>query len=130
MESDLAIHPGELLGEEIDVRGMTQKALAEAMMRPPQVVNEIVRGKKAITADTAVQLEDALGISAQLWLGLQTQYDLILARRAQAARRASAPVPRRRAAGAVAEPSAAYRAATPKPEVAPKARAKAASKRE
>ena len=129
MESDLAIHPGELLGEEIDVRGMTQKALAEAMMRPPQVVNEIVRGKKAITADTAVQLEDVLGISAQLWLGLQTQYDLILARRAQAARRTSAPVPRRRAAGAVAESEGVYGAAAPKPAAGTKARAKAASKR-
>jgi HTH-type transcriptional regulator/antitoxin HigA len=82
VESDLAIHPGELLAEELEVRGMTQRHLAEAMGRPVQAINEIVRGKKAITAETAVQLEAALQIPAHLWLNMQTDYDLILARRA------------------------------------------------
>ncbi|MEX2032259.1 MAG: HigA family addiction module antitoxin [Dehalococcoidia bacterium] len=85
VESDLAIHPGELLAEEIEVRHMTQKALAEAIGRPAQVVNEIVRGKKAITAETAIQLEEALGISAHLWLNLQSEYELTLARQARRA---------------------------------------------
>jgi HTH-type transcriptional regulator / antitoxin HigA len=85
LESDLAIHPGELLAEELEVRGMTQKALAAAMGRPAQVVNEIVRGRKAITAETAIQLEEALDIPAHLWLNLQTQHDLTLARRARQA---------------------------------------------
>ena len=80
LESDLAIHPGELLGEELEARGMTQRALAEAMGRPPQVINEIIRGKKAITAETAIQLEDVLGTSARLWLGLQATYELTRAR--------------------------------------------------
>ncbi|MYH40802.1 MAG: HigA family addiction module antidote protein [Chloroflexi bacterium] len=80
LESDLAIHPGELLGEELESRGMTQRALAEAMGRPPQVINEIVRGKKAITAETAIQLEEVLGTSARLWLGLQATYELTRAR--------------------------------------------------
>ncbi len=116
LESDLAIHPGEFLGEEIEARGMTQKALAKAMQRPAQAVNEIIRGKKAISADTAVQLEEVLRISARLWLGLQTQYDLILARRAQAARRPVSAPAVRRAAGAVAEPAGRYQAAaTPPP---------------
>jgi len=88
LESDLAIHPGELLAEELEVREMTQRALAEAMGRPAQVVNEIVRGKKAITAETAVQLEDALGIPAHLWLNLQTAYDLQRARAAHRPRTA------------------------------------------
>ena len=79
-EGDLAIHPGELLAEELESRGMTQRALAEAMGRPPQVINEIVRGRKAITAATAIQLEEVLGTSARLWLGLQATYELIRAR--------------------------------------------------
>ncbi|GMU41886.1 MAG: hypothetical protein AMXMBFR23_27520 [Chloroflexota bacterium] len=86
-ESDLAIHPGELLAEELEVREMTQRALAEAMGRPVQVVNEIVRGRKSITADTAVQLEAVLGTPATFWLNLQMQHDLVLARRAAATRR-------------------------------------------
>ena len=89
-ESDHAFHPGGLLGEEIEYRGVTQRELAERMGRPPQVVNEIIRGKKAITADTAVQLEAALGISARFWLNLQTSYDLTLARQAQERRVAEA----------------------------------------
>ena len=84
--SDLAIHPGELLAEELEVRSMTQKALAEAIGRPAQMVNEIVRGKKAITAETAIQLEEALGIPAHLWLNLQSEHDLTLARQARQTR--------------------------------------------
>jgi HTH-type transcriptional regulator/antitoxin HigA len=80
--SDLAIHPGEILEEELEARGMTQKALAAAMRRPPQVVNEIVRGKKGITAETALELERVLGSSARLWMNLQTTYALTLAHNA------------------------------------------------
>src|SRR5262245_12234091 len=88
-ESDLAIHPGELLGEEIEIRGLTQKALADAMGRPAQVVNEIVRGRKAITAGTAIQLEHALGVSARFWMNLQSAYDLARAREASNARKSA-----------------------------------------
>jgi len=83
LESDIAVHPGEMLGEEIEARGMPQKALAVAMGRPPQLVNEIVRGKKAITAETALQLEAALGIPAYLWLAKQSRYDLRIAQQAR-----------------------------------------------
>lgn len=82
IESDLPVHPGELLAEELDARGITQRGLAEMMGRPTQVINEIVRGKKAITAETAVQLEAALRIPAHLWLNLQSAYDLKRARQA------------------------------------------------
>ena len=82
-ESDIAIHPGEMLAEEIEARGITQKSLAEVMGRPPQLVNEIVHGKKAITAETALQLERALDIPAYLWLAKQSRYDLQVAREAQ-----------------------------------------------
>ena len=80
VESDLAIHPGVTLAEELEAREMTQKALAEAMDRPVQVVNEIINGKKAITAETALQLERVLDIPARFWMNLQTDYDLTVAR--------------------------------------------------
>lgn len=117
-ESDLAVHPGELLAEELEVRGLTQKDLAAIMERPAQAVNEIVRGKKAITAETALQLEGALGTPATFWLNLQSQHDLALARRARAQRTEASATGGRRLL-AVAETSTHYRAAAPKP--APKA---------
>lgn len=60
---------------------MSQRALAETIGRPAQVINEIVRGKKAITAETAIQLEDALAIPAHFWLNLQSDYELTVGRR-------------------------------------------------
>ncbi len=87
IESDLAVHPGELLAEELEVRGMSQRTLAAVIGRPPQAINEIVRGKKSITAETAVQLETALSIPAHFWLNLQSAYDLALARQAARSRK-------------------------------------------
>ena len=81
--SDMAIPPGEILAEELEARSMTQRQLAEEMGRPAQVINEIIKGKKAITPATALQLEDALGPSAEFWMGLQTTYGLTLARTAR-----------------------------------------------
>ena len=79
--SDLAIPPGETLRDELRARGLTQKELATRTGRPPQVISEIVRGKKAITAETALALEGVLdGISARFWLNLQSDYELTLAR--------------------------------------------------
>ena len=70
------LHPGEMIREELEAREMTQVALAKAMGRSPRLVNEIVRGRRSITAETAVALEDALGLPAMVWMGLQSQYDL------------------------------------------------------
>lgn len=81
-DSDIAESPGEVLADELETRGMTQKALAEAMGRPAKTVNEIVRGKKSITAETALQLERVLGVSAQFWMNTQTRWDLARARAA------------------------------------------------
>lgn len=83
--ADLAIHPGEVLAEELEARTMTQKALALAMHRPPRVINEIIRGKKAITAETALDLERVLGPLARFWMNLQTTYDLTMAYNARGA---------------------------------------------
>ena len=77
---DIAIPPGELLAEELEARGMTQRDLATLMSRPPKVISEIVRGRKAITPRTAIEIEQALGIAASIWVGLEAQYRLALAR--------------------------------------------------
>src|SRR6476659_2416284 len=80
---DLAIPPGELLAEELAARGMTQSQLARQMGRPLQAINEIVRGKKRITGETALQLAEALGTSAELWMRLESDYELNRARLAR-----------------------------------------------
>ncbi len=81
--SDLAIPPGETLADELEARGMTQVELAKAMGRPAQAISEIIRGKKRITADTALQFERVLGIPAYIWVGLQGRYELTLAMQRQ-----------------------------------------------
>ncbi|MBD8880239.1 HigA family addiction module antidote protein [Rhodanobacter sp. 7MK24] len=71
------IHPGEVLLEEfLTPMGISQNALARAAGVPPRRINEIVLGKRGVTADTAVRLAAALGTSERFWLGLQADYDL------------------------------------------------------
>ncbi len=75
------IHPGEVLREEFMLsRGLSQNALARALNVPPRRINEIVLEKRGITADTALRLARFFGTSAELWTGLQADYDLRLAR--------------------------------------------------
>ncbi|MBB2894371.1 HigA family addiction module antitoxin [Flexivirga oryzae] len=74
------IHPGEVLMEDfIEGFGITQNKLAVSIGVPPRRINEIVHGKRAITADTALRLGRYFGIEPQFWLNLQTRYDLELA---------------------------------------------------
>lgn len=73
-QPDWAVPPGDVLSEALNDRDMSQSELARRMDRPTKTINEIVNGKAAITPDTAIQLERALGISARLWNGLETQY--------------------------------------------------------
>ena len=71
------IHPGEILLEEYLVPlGITQHRLAVAIGVPPRRINEIVHGKRAITADTALRLARYFGTSERFWLNLQAQHDL------------------------------------------------------
>ena len=71
------IHPGEVLLEEfLTPMGISQNALARAACVPPRRINEIVLGKRGVTADTAVRLAAALGTSERFWLGLQADFDL------------------------------------------------------
>ena len=80
---DLAIPPGEVLAEELGARGLTQSQLARQMGRPLQVINEIVCGKKRVTGETALQLAEALGTSADFWMRLESDYELNKARLAR-----------------------------------------------
>ncbi|MDD5287854.1 MAG: HigA family addiction module antitoxin [Dehalococcoidales bacterium] len=74
---DIAIPPGEHLAEEIEARGISQKELAKRMGRPINAINEIIHGKKAITAETALQLEGVMPeIPARFWLNLETDFQL------------------------------------------------------
>ena len=77
----VAVHPGELIRDELAARGITQTQFAKVIGRPVQVVNEIVNGKKRVTADTALLVAAAFGTSAELWVNLQTAYDLFHAKR-------------------------------------------------
>ena len=72
--------PGEFLKDEIEARGWTQSTLAEIMGRPVKAINDIILGKRAITARTANELSHALGTSAELWLRLENDYRLSRAR--------------------------------------------------
>lgn len=79
-QTDLAIHPGEFLEETLEDIGMSQRELANRLGRPVQAINEIIKGKKSITSVTALELEDVLGIPSHIWIGLESEYQTILAR--------------------------------------------------
>ncbi|MGJ4051379.1 HigA family addiction module antitoxin [Corynebacterium macclintockiae] len=71
------IHPGEILMEEfLDPMGITQHKLAVSIGVPPRRINEIVHGKRRITADTALRFGRFFGMTAQFWINLQSHYDL------------------------------------------------------
>lgn len=77
------IHPGEILMEDfIKGLGITQNRLAVAIGVPPRRINEIVHGKRGISADTAVRLARYFGTSAEFWMNLQSSYELRIERRA------------------------------------------------
>ena len=75
-----SIHPGEHLAEILDELGISQYRLAKAIGVPPRRINEIVHGRRSITADTALRIGQALGMTPEFWLNLQKLYDLDLAR--------------------------------------------------
>jgi addiction module HigA family antidote len=75
-------HPGEILLEEfMKPLGMSQNALARALKVPPRRINELVHGKRAVSADTDLRLARYFGVSAGIFLGLQADYDLMEQRR-------------------------------------------------
>ena len=79
--TDVLLHPGEVLGEELAARGIAQKDFAELVgMRPPHL-NELIKGKRHISALLALKIEQQLGIDADSWMRLQVDYDLEVARK-------------------------------------------------
>lgn len=75
------VHPGEILGEEfLRLLGLTQYRLATDIKVPPRRINEIIHGKRGISADTALRLARYFGTSERFWLNLQSRYDLELAK--------------------------------------------------
>ena len=80
IHSDLAVPPGEFLLEVAGDLGISQADLARRMGRPPQAINEIIKGEKVITSETALQLERVLAVPAHIWTGLEAEYQLVKAR--------------------------------------------------
>jgi addiction module HigA family antidote len=76
MMSSMLIHPGEMIKDEIIARGITQKELASQMGVSYTVFNEILNGKRPITTEYALLLEAALGTDANIWIGLQADYNM------------------------------------------------------
>ena len=75
------IHPGELLRDELQERSVSLSELARSIRVPMNRISSIVSGKRSITADTALRLACYFGTSAQMWMNLQTAYDLEVAER-------------------------------------------------
>ena len=76
------VHPGVVLAEDfLKEMEISQYRLAKGIAVPPRRINEIVQGKRSITADTALRLGKYFGVSPELWLNLQVDYDLRVAKR-------------------------------------------------
>ncbi|MCO6026555.1 HigA family addiction module antitoxin [Prevotella cerevisiae] len=75
LEPSNLIHPGEMIKDEIESRGMTQKRLADMTGISMSALNEVLNGKRSVTIEYALLLEAALGIDADIWIGLQADYD-------------------------------------------------------
>ena len=80
MTRDEPVHPGEHLAEFLEELGISQYRLAQAIGVPPIRINEIVHCRRSVTADTALRIGQALGMTPEFWLNLQRMYDLEVAR--------------------------------------------------
>ncbi len=76
-----AIHPGEILKDELAELGITPTAFAREINVPPNRVSQIIAGKRSVTGDTALRFGHWFGVDPQFWLNLQTQFDLVAADR-------------------------------------------------
>lgn len=81
IQGAIAFPPGDYIREELSERDWTQKHLARLMGRPEQTISLVVNGKKSVTPEIAIELGDAFGTSAELWLGLEMNYQLYVVRR-------------------------------------------------
>ena len=74
-----AVHPGEILEDELQEHGVSPAAFARQIEVPANRVSQILAGKRSVTGDTALRLGHWFGVEPQFWLNLQSQYDLALA---------------------------------------------------
>jgi addiction module HigA family antidote len=74
------IHPGEILADELGELNKSPTELAHELYVPPNRISQLIAGKRAMTADTALRLEKWLGVSAAFWMNLQKRYELDIAR--------------------------------------------------
>ena len=74
------IHPGEILGDELEEIGLTVKKLADVIEVPSNRLYQLLAGKRSMTADTALRLSQYFGTSAAFWMNLQSTYELDVAR--------------------------------------------------
>lgn len=80
IHSKVAIHPGEILRDEIEASGLKKSFIAEKLGIRPNYLSDIFTGKRKITAELAFRLELVMGITADFWLRSQARYDLTLVR--------------------------------------------------
>jgi addiction module HigA family antidote len=73
-------HPGQLLRDELEERKLTQAKLAEQIGVSPSLINEVIKGKRAVNTELALLLEAALGIDSHMWLNLQSDYNMQVAK--------------------------------------------------
>ncbi len=74
------IHPGEMIKDEIEYRGISQKELASKVGMPASVLNAVLNGKRAVTTEYALLFEAALGIDANIWIRMQAEYNMQIAK--------------------------------------------------
>ena len=75
----IAVHPGEILGDELAELGVAPTELARQLRVPPNRISQIIAGKRSISGDTALRLGHWFGTSPQFWINLQSQFDLAVA---------------------------------------------------
>jgi addiction module HigA family antidote len=98
------IHPGEILGDELEEIGLSAKRLADVIEVPPNRLYQLLAGKCSMTADTALRLSRYFGISADFWMNLQSAYEVDLAR--QQLGKSIQRIPKRRDVPAEPRPAA------------------------
>lgn len=80
LQPSTPIHPGEILKDELDARGISQRRFAAIVGVSPSVLNEVINGKRPITTEYALKIEAATGIPAYMWLNMQSAYNMQTAR--------------------------------------------------
>jgi len=81
LATDALLHPGEVLADELSAREITQKDFAQSVNLQPPHLNDLLKGKRHISARIALKIENELGIDAAYWLRLQMNYDLEVAKK-------------------------------------------------